>query len=39
MARDVSWKTSNPLAKLQNQPVGLRFALKDADLYAFRFHN
>jgi len=35
--RPVSWKNSADVSKLQGTPVRLRFLLKDADLYAFRF--
>jgi len=35
--RAVSWKGSGDVAKLAGTPVRLRFVLKDADLYAFRF--
>ena len=33
----VHWMGSGELERLQGQPVRLRFELKDADLYAFRF--
>lgn len=35
--RTVSWKDNPDLAKLAGRPVRLRFALRDADLYAFQF--
>lgn len=35
--RPVSWKNSTDVSKLAGTPVRLRFLLKDADLYAFRF--
>ena len=34
-----SWNSGGDLARLAGTPVRLRFALKDADLYAFRFRN
>ena len=33
----VSWKGGADLSALQGKPVRLRVALKDADLFAFRF--
>jgi hypothetical protein len=33
----VNWKSGADVARLAAQPVRLRFALKDADLYALRF--
>jgi len=33
----VSWKGGPDVSKLAGKPVRLRFVLKDADLYAFRF--
>jgi len=35
--RPVAWKNPTALTKLAGQPIRLRFQLKDADLYAFRF--
>ena len=35
--REVSWKGTKSLQDLEGKPVRLRFVLKDADLYAFRF--
>lgn len=35
--RTVSWKSGSDLSKLQGKAVRLRFVIKDADLYAFRF--
>ncbi len=35
--RTVSWKNSTDVSSLAGTPVRLRFLLKDADLYAFRF--
>ena len=35
--RVVSWKGGQNLSSLAGQPVRLRFVLKDADLYSFRF--
>jgi hypothetical protein len=37
IARSATWKSAPPLASLAGKPVRLRFALKDADLFAFRF--
>ena len=33
----VTWKAGDDVSALAGQPVRLRFALKDADVYAFRF--
>ena len=35
--RTVNWKPGANLGKLAGKPVRLRFVLKDADLYSFRF--
>lgn len=35
--RTVTWKKDTDLRSLENKPVRLRFVLKDADLYSFRF--
>lgn len=35
--RPVSWKSGGDLSNLNGRPVRLRFQLKDADLYAYRF--
>jgi len=35
--RTVSWKAGPDVSKLAGNPVRLRFELKDADLYSFRF--
>lgn len=37
IARRTSWKSSATLSKLAGTPVRLRFELKDADLYSYRF--
>jgi hypothetical protein len=37
LERVVSWKSGADLSRLAGQPVGLRFVLKDADLYSLRF--
>jgi hypothetical protein len=37
LARVVSWRSGSNVASLAGLPVRLRFALKDADLYAFQF--
>ncbi len=38
LSRRVVWKNGKTPAALTGKPVRLRFALKDADLYAYRFH-
>ena len=38
IAHTVPWKDGKDLAGLSGKPVRLRFVLRDADLYAFRFH-
>ena len=35
--RIVHWKTGSDVSALAGKPVRLRFAMKDADLYSFRF--
>ncbi|MCP4642595.1 MAG: hypothetical protein GY851_19275 [bacterium] len=35
--RAVTWKNGPDVAKLAGQPIRLRFELRDADLYAYRF--
>lgn len=35
--RDVSWKGGSDVSRLAGKSVRLRFVMKDADLYAFRF--
>jgi hypothetical protein len=37
IAHLVRWKGGNDLSKLRDQPVRLRFVMKDADLYSLRF--
>jgi hypothetical protein len=37
IARTVAWNQGSDLSKLAGQPVRLRFALRDADLYAVQF--
>lgn len=37
IARHATWKNNPDLATLQGRPVRLRFHLKDADIYSFRF--
>ena len=39
VARTVKWKDEQVLSALSGRPVRLRFELKDADLYSFRFSN
>jgi hypothetical protein len=35
--RVVTWKDSGSVSRLASQPIRLRFILKDADLFSFRF--
>ncbi len=37
--QEVKWKTKNNLQALAGKPVRLRFVLREADIYAFRFTN
>jgi hypothetical protein len=37
LERVVTWKTGSDLSALTGKPVRLRFVLKDADVFAFRF--
>ena len=37
LEREVQWKRGNTVDQLQGRAVRLRFVLRDADLYAFRF--
>ena len=37
IAGKAAWKGGVSVAKLAGRPVRLRFAMRDADLYAFRF--
>jgi len=37
-ARKVQWTSDTKLSSLAGRPVRLLFELKDAELYAFRFH-
>ena len=37
LRRIIPWKDNQTLASLSGKPVRLRFVLKDADLYSFRF--
>jgi hypothetical protein len=37
LARTVTWKTGSDLSALAGKPVRIRFFIKDADLYSFRF--
>ena len=37
--RTVSWNSGSDVSQLAGKPVWLRFELKDADLYSFRFKN
>ena len=36
-ARNVAWRMGEDVNKLEGQPIRLRFVLKDADLFSFRF--
>jgi len=38
LERTVAWKGNADLGALAGKPVRLRFEVKDADLYSFRFH-
>jgi hypothetical protein len=33
----VPWKQGSDVSKLAGQPIRLRFVMREADLYAFRF--
>jgi hypothetical protein len=35
--RTVSWKNGDDVSSVSGKPVRLRFVLRDADLYSFRF--
>ena len=37
IARQMQWKKGADVSSLAGQPVRLRFVLKDADLYSFKF--
>ena len=37
LQRTVSWKEGDDVSQLTGKPVRLRFVMKDADLYSFRF--
>lgn len=39
VARTIAWKQGSDLSSLAGRPVRLRFELKDADLFSFRFHS
>ncbi len=39
LEQPVTWKSGSDLSKLAGRPVRLRFVLKDADLYSFRFRS
>ena len=38
IARTVTWKGGSDVAALAGKPVRLRFVMKDADLYSFKFN-
>jgi hypothetical protein len=37
LEREIRWKEGSGVGELAGRPVRLRFVLKDADLFAFRF--
>ena len=37
LVREITWKQGSDVSSLKNRPVRLRFVLKDADVYAYRF--
>jgi hypothetical protein len=37
--RDYSWKSEGNLSAFRGTPIRMRIVLRDADLYAFRFHS
>jgi len=37
LQRAVAWKSGPDVSRLAGRPVRLRFVMKDADLYSFRF--
>jgi hypothetical protein len=37
LSRPVLWKNGSGVSPLAGQPVRIRFVMRDADLYAFRF--
>ena len=37
LERVVRWKGGNEPGQLEGQPIRLRFVIRDANLYAFRF--
>jgi hypothetical protein len=37
IGRAISWKNGSDVSVLKGKPVRLRFVLKDADLFSFRF--
>jgi len=39
IARIVAWKRNADVSRLAGQPVRLRFVMKDADLFSFRFYD
>ncbi|MEN6535922.1 MAG: hypothetical protein ABFD89_19825 [Bryobacteraceae bacterium] len=39
IARVVAWKQGCDVSRLAGKPIRIRFVMKDADLYAFRFSN
>jgi hypothetical protein len=39
IARPVSWKDGSDVSRLAGRPIRMRFVLKDADVFSFRFRN
>ncbi len=39
LERAVTWNANGDVSRLAGKPLRLRFVLRDADLYSFRFHN
>ena len=39
ISRQVRWASGYPLSRWENKPVRLRFIMKDADIFSFRFFN
>lgn len=39
ISRTVKWKNGSDVSRFAGQPVRIRFAVRDADLYSFQFHD
>ncbi len=39
IARQVSWKNGSDISRLSSRPIRIRFVLKDADVFSFRFRD